>query len=116
TLGLTLVGLMIVFQTLRLDVMVAAQGGWVFAFELPFGLGEAGIPAWGLLFQPLAIFAYFAAASAEIKRAPFDLPEGESEIVGYFIEYSGLKFGIFMIAEFVEVVVFAGLFTTLFFG
>src|SRR5690606_9233361 len=57
-----------------------------------------------------------AAASAEIKRAPFDLPEGESEVIGYFVEYSGLKFGIFMIGEFVEVVVFAGLFTTLFFG
>lgn len=106
TLGLTLVGLMIVYGTLRLDVMSVAQGEHVFGW----------LPAWGVLFQPLAILAYFAAASAEIKRAPFDLPEGESEVIGYFVEYSGLKFGIFMISEFVEVVVFAGLFTTLFFG
>jgi NADH-quinone oxidoreductase subunit H len=106
TLGLTLVGLMLVYQTLRLDTMAADEGKFLWDW----------VPAWGFVFQPLAIFAYFAAASAEIKRAPFDLPEGESEIVGYFIEYSGLKFGIFMIAEFVEVVVFAGLFTTLFFG
>jgi NADH-quinone oxidoreductase subunit H len=106
TLGLTLVGLMIVFSTVRLEVMTTLQGQLLWGF----------LPAWGVLFQPMAIFAYFAAASAEIKRAPFDNPEGESEIVGYFIEYSGLKFGIFMISEFVEVVVFAGLFTTLFFG
>lgn len=106
TLGMTLVGLMIIFQTLRLDVMTQAQAGYIWGF----------IPAWGVFLQPLAILAYFAAASAEIKRAPFDLPEGESEIVGYYIEYSGLKFGIFMIAEFVEVVVFAGVFTALFFG
>jgi NADH-quinone oxidoreductase subunit H len=106
TLGLTLVGLMIVFESLRLDVMTDVQKGHLWGV----------IPEWGVLFQPLAILAYFAAASAEIKRGPFDLPEGESEIVGYFIEYSGLKFGLFMIAEFVEVVVFAGVFTCLFFG
>lgn len=106
TLGMTLVGLMIIFGTLRLDTMTEAQGGYILGF----------LPNWGVFYQPFAIIAYFAAASAEVKRAPFDLPEGESEIVGYFIEYSGLKFGIFMIAEFVEVVVFAGLFTTLFFG
>lgn len=105
TLGLTLVGLMIIFGTLRLDLMTEAQGGYAL-----------GLPMWGVLFQPLAIIGYFAAASAEMKRPPFDLPEGESEIVGYFIEYSGLKFGLFMIAELVEVVVFAGLFTALFFG
>ncbi len=106
TLGLTLVGLMLIFGTLRLDSMMSQQTGHLFGF----------LPNWGVFYQPLAIVAYFAAASAEIKRAPFDLPEGDSEIVGYFIEYSGLKFGIYMIGEFVEVVVFAGLFTTLFFG
>lgn len=106
TLGLTLCGLMIVFQTLRLDEMTTAQSQYIWGW----------LPAWGVLFQPLAIIGYFAAASAEIKRAPFDLPEGESEIVGYFVEYSGLKFGTFMIAEFVEVVVFAGIFSALFFG
>jgi NADH-quinone oxidoreductase subunit H len=106
TLGLTLVGLMIVYRSLRLDEIEHFQGQYIWGW----------LPAWGIVFQPLAIFAYLAAAHAEIKRGPFDLPEGESEIVGYFIEYSGLKFGTFMIAEFVEVVVFAGLFTALFFG
>ena len=51
---------------------------------------------------------FFTAAFAETKRAPFDVPEGESEIIGYFVEYSGMKFGLFMIAEFVEIVVLAG--------
>lgn len=106
TLGLTVVGLMIIYGTLRLDEMTVAQGEHLWGW----------LPAWGIVYQPLAIVAYFAAASAEMKRAPFDMPEGESEIVGYFIEYSGLKFGLFMIAELVEVVVFAALFTTLFFG
>ena len=64
-----------------------------------------GIPAWGIFLQPVGFILFFAAAFAETKRAPFDLPEGESEIIGYFVEYSGMKFGMFMISEFVEVVV-----------
>ena len=54
---------------------------------------------------------------AENKRAPFDTPEGESEIIaGYFIEYSGMKFGLFYMAEWVEVVVISGLMTAMFLG
>ena len=54
---------------------------------------------------------------AENKRPPFDLPEGESELIaGYFIEYSGMRFGLFFMSEFIEVVVIAGLITTLFLG
>lgn len=106
TLGLTIVGLMIIYGSLRLEEMTMAQSAHLWGW----------LPAWGIVYQPFAIIAYFAAASAEMKRPPFDMPEGESEIVGYYIEYSGLKFGLFMIAELVEVVVFAALFTTLFFG
>jgi len=54
---------------------------------------------------------------AENKRPPFDLPEGESEIIaGYHLEYSGMRFGLFFMAEFIEVVVIAGLMTALFLG
>ena len=53
---------------------------------------------------------------AENKRAPFDMPEGESEIIGYFVEYSSMKFGMFFLAEFVEIIIVSGLTTTLFFG
>ena len=53
---------------------------------------------------------------ASTRRVPFDFPEAESEIIGYFVEYSGMKFGMFMMADFVETVVIAGLTTALFLG
>jgi NADH-quinone oxidoreductase subunit H len=64
----------------------------------------------------VGFIGFFAAAFAETKRAPFDVPEGESEIIGYFVEYSGMKFGLFMISEFVEIVVLSGVTAALFFG
>jgi NADH-quinone oxidoreductase subunit H len=106
SLGLSLVGTMMAYRTLQLDEMVVAQG-------LPV-LG--GIPAIGLLLQPVGFLIFFASGFAETKRAPFDLPEGESEIVGYFIEYSGMKFGMMFLAEFLEITVFAGVITAVFLG
>ncbi len=106
SLGASLVGAMIAFQTLRLDQMVAQQG------ELLWG----AVPALGVILQPLGLIVFFASAFAETKRAPFDLPEGESEIVGYFVEYSGMKFGMMMLAEFIEVVVLGSLVTAIFLG
>jgi NADH-quinone oxidoreductase subunit H len=106
SLGLSLVGTMIAFRTLRLEEMVARQGQAV--------LGP--IPAIGLLIQPVGFLIFFASAFAETKRAPFDLPEGESEIVGYFIEYSGMKFGLLFLAEFAEIVVLSGILTAVFLG
>ena len=66
--------------------------------------------------QPLACIFFLVAAMAEIKRTPFDTPEGESEIIGYYLEYSGLKSGLFLIAEYVETVVVAGIVTAIFLG
>jgi NADH-quinone oxidoreductase subunit H len=106
SLGLSLVGLMMAYRTLRLDEMVVAQGDAV--------LGP--IPALGILLQPGAFLIFFASAFAETKRAPFDLPEGESEIVGYFVEYSGMKFGMMFLAEFIEIVILAGIVAALFLG
>ncbi len=75
------------------------------------------VPMWGIVLQPLAFFIFLGAMMAENKRAPFDTPEGESEIVaGYFIEYSGMKFGLYMMGEWVEVVVISGLITAMFLG
>jgi NADH-quinone oxidoreductase subunit H len=71
---------------------------------------------WGILAQPLAFLLFFTAAIAETKRAPFDLPEGEPEIVGYFVEYSGLRFGMFFLGEFIEVVFASAVIVTVFFG
>ena len=106
SLGLSLVGAMMAYKTLQLDEMVVAQGQSV--------LGP--IPAIGLLLQPVGFLIFFTSGFAETKRAPFDLPEGESEIVGYFIEYSGMKFGMMFLAEFLEITVFAGVITAVFLG
>ena len=89
TLGMSLVGAMMIYGTVRLDDMVRWQQDH----------------AWGIFVQPLAFFLFFAAAVAENKRIPFDLPEAESELVsGYFTEYAGMKFGMFYFAEYAEVV------------
>src|SRR5213075_2302434 len=130
TLGLTLVGTFIVFGTLRLDVMAQVQGMTEGAIRsaamLANGAGDflvrddsllfGWLPAWGAVFQPVGMILFLVAAQAEIKRAPFDTPEGDSEIIGYFLEYSGLKSGMFLIAEYAETVVIAGIVTSVFLG
>lgn len=105
-MGMSLMGLFLVYGTLEPYAMVLEQG------ELLWGW----LPAWGIFVQPVAFVLFLTAAIAENKRIPFDLAEGESEIVGYFVEYSGMKFGMFFMAEYIEVIVIAGLTTTFFFG
>jgi len=73
--------------------------------------------AWGIFVQPLAFLLFLTAAIAENKRVPFDLPECESELVsGYFTEYTSMKMGLFLLSEFIEIVVISSLVATLFFG
>ena len=75
------------------------------------------LPAWGIVYQPFAATLFMAAAIAENKRIPFDLPEAESELIaGFYTEYSAMKMGLFMFAEFIEIAIIAALFTTLFLG
>jgi len=101
TIGLSLVGAMMVYGTVRLDDMVRWQGE----------------NTWGIFVQPAAFFLFFIAAVAESKRIPFDLPEAESELVsGYFTEYSGMKFGMFYFAEYMEIVTSSMLLVTIFLG
>src|SRR6266568_1779647 len=106
SLGLSLVGSMMAYQSLRLEEMVQAQGHLLWGF----------LPALGFFLQPVGMLVFFVSAFAETKRAPFDLPEGESEIVGYFVEYPGMKFGMMFLAEFIEVVVLAAITSAIFFG
>jgi NADH-quinone oxidoreductase subunit H len=113
-LGLSLVGAMIAYSTVQLPQMVEAQGAYLWSGMV--GGMDVGIQAWGILLQPVGFVLFFAAAFAETKRAPFDVPEGEAEIIGYFLEYSGMKFGMFMISEFVEVVVLSGIVVVVFLG
>ena len=104
-LGIAVIGMVMLFGTLDLQEMVRMQGRY-----------WHGIPLWGFFLQPVAFVVFVTAALAETKRVPFDLPEGESEIIGYFVEYSGMKFGMFFMTDFIETVLVACLATTLFFG
>lgn len=126
-LGITVVGLFMIFGTLRLtEIGVMQQETFrLFGFLEHLDLVSAGtawiewirIPMWGIVLQPLPFFMFLTALMAENKRAPFDTPEGESEIVaGYFIEYSGMKFGLYMMGEWIEVVVISALLTAMFLG
>jgi NADH-quinone oxidoreductase subunit H len=100
-MGLSLVGAFMVYQSVQLDQMVE----WQVAHT------------WGIFVQPLAFVLFATAAIAETKRVPFDVPEGESEIVaGYFTEYSGLKFGMFASGELVEVCTSSAILTAVFLG
>ena len=105
-LGVSLIGAVICYGTLDLPTMIARQGNLVWGW----------LPAWGIVLQPLGCVIFMTAALAHTKRVPFDLPESEPEIIGYFTEYSGMKFGLFFLTDFVEVVLAAALTTTLFFG
>ena len=106
SIGASIMGVIMVYGSLNLQDIVRGQGrlllGW--------------LPAWGIVTQPLAFVLFLTAGIAATKRIPFDMPEGESEIIGYFVEYSGMKFGMFAMADFLETVVIAGMVTALFLG
>ncbi len=74
------------------------------------------IPKWGIFLQPLSFLLFITASLCENKRTPFDVVECESEIIGYFIEYSSMRFGAFMFAEYIEIVFFSMLITIFFLG
>lgn len=101
-MGLVFVTVIVVYGTLDLYTMVEQQNSfWT----------------WGIFTQPLSFIILFIVGMAETKRAPFDLPESESELVaGYFTEYSGMKFLLFWMAEFAEIGLFSIILTLLFFG
>jgi NADH-quinone oxidoreductase subunit H len=100
-LGLALVGVVLVSGTMSVGQIVASQ-----ASSVPF-----------ILLQPLGFVLYFTAAIAETNRAPFDLPEAEQELVaGYHTEYSGFRFGMYYIAEYVNVLTVSAIAATLYFG
>lgn len=106
TMGLAIMGIVMTFGSLEPQDIVLGQGALIGGW----------LPKWGIIVQPLGFILFLTAAIAENKRIPFDLAEGESEIVGYFVEYSGMKFGMFYMAEYIEVIVISGLVVTLFFG
>jgi NADH-quinone oxidoreductase subunit H len=106
-LGLSLVGVMILSGSFSLREIVNGQSGFWFHF----------IPKWNIFPQFIAFFIYLMAAYAETNRIPFDLPEAETELVaGYHTEYSAMKFAMFFMAEYANMITVACLATLLFFG
>jgi NADH-quinone oxidoreductase subunit H len=102
-LTLSVVGLLLLAGTMSLNTIVLNQAGW--------------FTDWYVFKQPLGALIFFIAATAEANRTPFDLTEADSEIVaGFATEYSGMRFGFFFFAEYVNVFVISGLLVTLFFG
>jgi NADH-quinone oxidoreductase subunit H len=102
---------MMVFQTVKLGDMAMQQG------ETLFTIGSLTIPKWGIFIQPVGFILFLISVFAETNRLPFDLPEGESELIaGYHLEYGSMRFALFMMAEFVNMAVASGLIATLFFG
>jgi NADH-quinone oxidoreductase subunit H len=106
-MGLAIIAVVVTYGTLDLQAMCRLQGGVWFGW----------LPRWGILLQPVSFVMLLIAGMAESKRVPFDLPEGESELVaGYFTEYSGGKQAVFMMTDFAEVLLVSVLITTFFFG
>jgi NADH-quinone oxidoreductase subunit H len=100
-MGISVLGIILANGTLRLDTIVTNQFGW----------------KWNIILQPLGFLTFLVSSFAETNRTPFDLPEAEQELVGgYHTEYSSMKFALFFLAEYANVVVASAFITTLFLG
>ncbi|MBW7888330.1 MAG: NADH-quinone oxidoreductase subunit NuoH [Bacteroidetes bacterium] len=107
SMGLSLIGVVMLSSSLQLDDIVAAQGGYWLGF----------IPKWNAIPQFLGFVIFVVAMFAETNRLPFDLPEAEPELVaGYHTEYTGMKFGIFMLSEYIAMITASALIATLYLG
>lgn len=100
SMGLSLVPVVMLARSFRLSEIVNAQSG-----------------CWFIVYQPLAFVIFLISIAAECKRIPFDLPEAEGELVaGFHSEYSGMRFGLFFVGEYINIIVLGGLAATFFLG
>lgn len=101
SMGLSVIGVILITGSLSLQDIVIHQYGW----------------KWNIILQPIGFITFLVAAFAETNRAPFDLPEAEPELVGgYHTEYSSMKFAMFFLAEYANVIVSSTVITALFLG
>jgi len=106
-MGLAIISALVVYGTVSLTEIAQFQGQLLFGF----------IPMWGVVLQPLGAIIFIVAAFAEANRTPFDLAEGESELVaGFHVEYSSMKFGMFFMGEYVAMFTSSAIIVTLYFG
>lgn len=118
-LSLALVPVVLFAGTLSMRGIVESQAGTIGAIEFLGPLSGIGnfIPAWYIFVHFPAFLIFLIAGVAETNRAPFDLPEAETELVaGYHTEYSGIKFAMFFLAEYIHIVTVSAVATTMFFG
>lgn len=101
SMGLSVIAIILMNGSLELDTIVQNQAGW----------------KWNLILQPVGFIIFLSSAFAETNRTPFDLPEAEQELVGgYHTEYSSMKFALFFLAEYANVIVSSAMITTLYLG
>lgn len=101
SMGLSLMGVIMITQSLELPAIVAHQAGW----------------HWNIILQPIGFVTFLVAAFAETNRAPFDLPEAEPELVGgYHTEYSSFKFALFFLSEYANMITASAVITTVYLG
>lgn len=101
SMGLAVLAIILMNGSLQLDTIVKSQAGW----------------KWNIILQPVGFIIFLISAFAETNRTPFDLPEAEQELVGgYHTEYSSMKFALFFLAEYANVIVSSSMITTLYLG
>jgi NADH-quinone oxidoreductase subunit H len=111
SLGLSIVGIIMIFQSVRLGDITAGQA------ETLITIAGFDIPKWGIFVQPLGFILFLISIFAETNRLPFDMAEGESELIaGYHLEYGAMRFALFMLAEYTNMAVGSALISTLFLG
>jgi len=106
-MGLAMIALLMMTGSLRLSVIVQQQqqGGW------------GGFLGWNIFYQPLGFIIFIVCAFAECNRTPFDLPEAENELnFGYHQEYSSMKLGFYLFAEYINMFISSAVMATLYFG
>jgi NADH-quinone oxidoreductase subunit H len=113
-MGLSLLTVIMYFNSVDLMEIAVSQIGPLSFFGTEI---SRYIPNWGIFHQPIAALVFVIAAFAETNRLPFDLPEGEAEIVaGYHLEYGGMKWSLFFMAEYAHMITASGLVATFFLG
>ena len=120
-MGLSLVAVIMAYGSVSLQEITLAQGDALVLFgrELTFIVfGQSlSVPNWGIFWQPISFLIFLIAVYAETNRLPFDMSEGEAELVaGYHVEYGGMKFSMFFLAEYLHMTTASGLITALFLG